>query len=75
MEKLRVFLNSLGRSEQIRFAKLCSTSIGYLRNAIANNKKIGPKLSVKIEVHSQSEVTRKMLHPHDFSEMWPELSK
>lgn len=76
MEKLRIFINSLESEKQrVDFANKCKTTIGYLRNAIHNKKKLGSKLSVLIEKHSLGKVTRIDLHPDDWIDQWPELKE
>lgn len=49
---LRTYLNSLTVGEQQEFGLRCGTTIGYLRNALANNKVFRAKLAVKIELES-----------------------
>lgn len=73
MEELKNFLNSLTVDEQKKFSAMCGTSVGYLRKAITKKAKLGPVLSVKIEISSHGAVTRKALHPNEWKEIWPEL--
>ena len=73
MEKLKNFLNSLPVDEQKKFSAMCGTSVGYLRKAITKKAKLGPILSVKIEIHSHGAVARKDLHPSEWKDIWPEL--
>ncbi|MGS4233799.1 transcriptional regulator [Serratia marcescens] len=74
MEKLQLYLNSLGIEQQKAFAGQCNTSVGYLRKAISNKQKLGAALSVRIESNSGGQVSRKDLHPNDWFEIWPELT-
>lgn len=73
MDKLKEFLNSLALDEQKKFSAMCGTSVGYLRKAITKKTKLGPIVSVKIEMASNGAVTRKDLHPNEWQEIWPEL--
>lgn len=74
MEKLREYLNSLNQEQQKSFASACNTSVEYLRKAISKKQKLGPVLSVLIEIHSGNAVTRQELHPTDWVMIWPELN-
>ncbi|WP_033750837.1 YdaS family helix-turn-helix protein [Pantoea sp. NGS-ED-1003] len=73
MNELRIYLNSLSLDEQKDFATKCGTSIGYLRKALSKNHELGAALCVLIEKASSGEVTRKHLHPSDWTCIWPEL--
>ena len=75
MEDLTKFLNSMTQDQQKQFAIRCKTTIGYLRKAMYKNQEIGPEISVSIEIESNGEVTRKMLHPNSFLNKWPELAQ
>lgn len=75
MEKLRVYLNSITKSEQVEFANKCGSSIGYLRKAISVNQLLNPLLCVQIELNSHNAVTRPDLRPDDWQQIWPELNK
>lgn len=71
---LRTFLTSIDGVAQIRFAKSCKTSIGYLRNVATGYRPCSAKLAVLIERYSLGAVTRKELRP-DWIDVWPELSQ
>ncbi|MDU7377883.1 MAG: YdaS family helix-turn-helix protein [Enterobacteriaceae bacterium] len=73
MNELRLYLNSLSPDEQRDFANQCGTSIGYLRKALSKNHELGAALCVLIEKASSGAVTRKHLHPGDWTSIWPEL--
>lgn len=73
MNKLLAYLNSLQKEDQIAFASRCETSVGYLRKAVSKGQKLGAELSVLIERESLNQVTRKDMHPDDWSLVWPEL--
>lgn len=73
MNELRLYLNSLSQDEQKDFASQCGTSIGYLRKALSKNHELGAALCVLIEKASSGAVTRKHLHPSDWTSIWPEL--
>lgn len=74
MNELRIYLNSLSLDEQRDFASRCGTTIGYLRKALSKNHDLGAALCVLIEKASSGEVTRKHLHPCDWTSIWPELA-
>lgn len=75
MEKLRVYLNSISKAEQVEFASKCGSSIGYLRKAISVNQLLSPLLCVQIELNSHNSVTRPDLRPDDWQQIWPELKR
>lgn len=75
MEKLRLFINSLSKDEQKRFAAGCKTSIGYLRKAISESELLNPVTCARIEAVSNGAVTRMDLRPDDGHVIWPELAK
>lgn len=73
MEALRNYLNAMSIGMQREFATNCGTSVEYLRKAISKKQKLGPALSVLIEINSMGLVDRKKLHPGDWGQIWPEL--
>lgn len=73
MNELRLYLNSLSPDEQKDFAAQCGTTIGYLRKALSKNHELGAALCVLIERASSGAVTRRHLHPGDWTSIWPEL--
>ncbi|PVD44558.1 Cro/Cl family transcriptional regulator [Serratia liquefaciens] len=73
METLRNYLNAMSIGMQREFAVNCGTSVEYLRKAISKKQKLGPALSVLIEINSKGVVDRKELHPDDWGKIWPEL--
>lgn len=73
MDKLLAYLNSLSKDNQAAFAEQCGTSVGYLRKAISKGQLLGAALCVAIEKASSGAVTRKDLHPEDWTHIWPEL--
>ncbi|EMW4538882.1 Cro/Cl family transcriptional regulator [Salmonella enterica] len=73
METLRMYLNALPLGKQREFANQCETSLEYLRKAISKKQKLGPALSVLLEIYSDGAVSRKDLHPDDWGKIWPEL--
>jgi DNA-binding transcriptional regulator YdaS (Cro superfamily) len=76
MDKLLQYINSLSDNERHVFSRSCGTSIGYMRKIISSNGKLffGAALCIKIEEKTNSLVTRKDLRPHDWQEIWPELT-
>nr|WP_257878115.1 MULTISPECIES: helix-turn-helix domain-containing protein [Ralstonia] len=59
--------------EQAEFARLCGTTIRYLRKAISLRIRLGPLFCVGIERETRALVTRKHLRPDDWHLIWPEL--
>lgn len=76
MDTFKKYINSLSADDQLRFANSCGTSIGYIRKILSSNGRLffGPALCRKIELKTDSLVTRKDLRPHDWREIWPELA-
>lgn len=63
MEKLRHFLNSMSRAQQVKFAGEVGTSINYLRKAISVRAKMDAGLVVRIEQASGGAVRCEDLRP------------
>jgi DNA-binding transcriptional regulator YdaS (Cro superfamily) len=74
MDKLIAYLNRLDKASRADFAERCHTSEGYMRKARSTNQKFRCELCVRIERHSNGEVTRKDLR-EDWADVWPELAK
>ena len=68
------YINSLSPAEQGAFAGQCGTSIDYLRQVAYGNRACREKLASKVERSSGGAVTRQMLRPDDWQEIWPELT-
>ncbi len=73
MENLRAYLNAMAPDEQAEFARLCGTTIRYLRKAISLRIRLGPLFCVGIERETCALITRKHLRPDDWHLIWPEL--
>lgn len=56
MEALRVYLKAMPTADQVKFAKRCGTSLGYLRKAISTGQKLRESLVIDIEKESFGEV-------------------
>jgi DNA-binding transcriptional regulator YdaS (Cro superfamily) len=63
MEKLRTYLNSLGKVHRAQFVAACGTSEGYLRKAISTGQKLGGDLCISIDRESGGVVTCEDLRP------------
>ena len=74
MENLRAYLNAMSPDKQADFARLCGTTIRYLRKAISLRIRLGPMFCVGIERETRALVTRKHLRPDDWHLIWPELA-
>lgn len=76
MDKLKLYINSLCEQDQIDFARSCGTSVAYIRKILSAKGRLffGPAICTKIEINSGSVITRKDLRPHDWFDIWPELS-
>jgi DNA-binding transcriptional regulator YdaS (Cro superfamily) len=63
MDKLRTFLNSMTPDRQEEFARLCGTTIGYLRKAISAGQQLGESLCINIDRESAGRVRCEDLAP------------
>jgi DNA-binding transcriptional regulator YdaS (Cro superfamily) len=68
------YINSRPPADQEAFAAECDTSLAYLRQVAYGNRLCREKLASKIEQASGSVVTRQVLRPDDWKEIWPELA-
>lgn len=73
MNAISDYLSAEGIS-QTRFGKMIGVSQGMVWQ-IMNGLQPSEKLCVRIESATNSKVTRRMLRPNDWAEIWPELSK
>lgn len=73
MKSLLAYLNSLPKEEQLLFAQLCGTTVGYLRKACSRGEQLREKVCALVETHSSGAVKRAELKPEDWMEIWPEL--
>lgn len=56
------------------FAIRCGTTFLHLRNVACYGKPCGIPLAVAIERETGGAITRPMLRPHDYRDIWPELA-
>jgi DNA-binding transcriptional regulator YdaS (Cro superfamily) len=64
MYKLKLFLKTMNKEEQTKFAIDCGTTIKYLKKRINDNSsKLGEKICIEIESHSSGAVKVKDLRP------------
>lgn len=68
------YINGHAPAEQEAFADECGTSLAYLRQVAYGNRLCREKLASKIEQASGGVVTRQVLRPDDWMEIWPELA-
>ena len=54
--------------------KKTGTSVAYLKQIAYGNKKASASLAVKVEIASNAKITRAMLRPDDWHEIWPEIA-
>jgi DNA-binding transcriptional regulator YdaS (Cro superfamily) len=74
MDALKDYLKSLaGDDGREKFASLCETTFGHLRNVMYGLRPCSAELAVLIERNSGGAVTRKDLRPSDWHRIWPEL--
>lgn len=71
--ELKAFISSLSQEERDRFAALCETTAGHLRNVGYGIRPCSPFLAALIESASNGAVTRVDLRPSDWHRIWPEL--
>lgn len=77
MDELLKLLNSLKPEQQAELATTCGTTVGYLRKCISTGQLLGAKICVALEEETKNKetpITRKMLHPDDWEQYWPELA-
>lgn len=75
MDKLIKYFNLLKKSDRVDFLAQTGLTEGYLRKACSRKEKLNPLTCAKVEKASCGAVTRKVLRPHDYAEIWPELAK
>ncbi|CAP41296.1 transcriptional regulator [Bordetella petrii] len=63
MERLRAYLNSLPKAEQIAYASRCQTSLGYLRKAMSIGQELGEGLCILLDRESGGAVPCESLRP------------
>jgi DNA-binding transcriptional regulator YdaS (Cro superfamily) len=63
MDKLRAFLNNLGKSERAEFCAACETTERYLRKAVSVNQRLGESLCINIDRESRGAVCCEDLRP------------
>lgn len=63
MDKLREYLNSMMVEEQVEYAKLSGTSLGYLRKAISIRQRLGEGLCINLERESGGYIRCEELRP------------
>lgn len=61
---LSAFLNAMPKTEQIKFAKKCKTTIIYMRKRISLKKQFGFEISREIAKHGV--MTPQQLRPEDY---------
>jgi len=68
------YLNSLPVAKRDEFAQRCATSFEYLRQIGYGNRQCSPRIAVNLERETQGVITRKLLFPNDWQQLWPELA-
>ena len=71
---LITYLRTLPYGGRRVFAEACGTTVGRLNN-VAYGAPCGAKLAAAIERESGGRVTRQQMRPHDWQDIWPELSR
>lgn len=75
------YLNNLDRQSRAKFLGYCGTTEGYVRKICSsrhdaqNRLFFGAVISRKMEEYTSGVISRKGLRPHDWADIWPELSK
>ena len=75
MDEFKKFLMVIPVAERHAFAARCGTTYAFLRNVIYGQRTPGEKLCVAIWRESNGVVTRQVLRPYDWQEIWPELAQ
>lgn len=74
---MRAFLDHLKplpETEREALCKRAGTTYAYVKKATYVNQLAAPKLCSQIERVTDKKVTRQMLRPDDWAEIWPELA-
>lgn len=74
MREVLDYLKSLPPEGRADFAARCGTSLGYIRKAASVGHLFSPATCVRIELESGGVITRPMLRPDDWQDIWPELA-
>lgn len=74
MREVLEYLKRLPPEGRADFAVRCGTSLGYLRKAASVGQLFNPATCVRLEVESGGVITRPMLRPDDWQDIWPELA-
>lgn len=61
-------------AERKAFAARCGTTYAHLRNVMYGQRVPSEKLCVAIERESKRMITRQILRPDDWHDIWPELA-
>ena len=73
MEELIKYLNDIPVDQRDSFAKRCGTTVGYIRKARSVGNTFNPALCRAIEVETKGKISRQMLRPKDWMDIWPDL--
>lgn len=72
---LKQHLSVMSQSERERFAFDCKTTLGHLRNVMYGYRPCSAELASAIERTSAGVVTRQVMRPDDWRDVWPELAQ
>ena len=71
---LKQHLSVMNQADRERFALECKTTLGHLRNVMYGYRPCSAELASAIERTSAGVVTRQIMRPDDWRDIWPELA-
>ena len=71
---LKQHISELCPDDREKFATDCKTTLGHLRNVMYGYRPCSAELASAVERVSGGAVTRQVMRPDDWQEVWPELA-
>ena len=71
--EIRSYIENTGIS-QVEFARLAGVSPSLVYQYLKQIRPVSEKVAVRIEKGTKGKLTRQMLFPDDWQEIWPELA-
>lgn len=69
------FLSGLSVPDRAAFASESKTTLAYLNHLVRGSRAMTPRTAARMERASQGRLTRQLLMPHEWREIWPELDR
>lgn len=74
MNPIAHYLNATGLT-QAEFARRIGVSQSQVYQFLNDIRPVSEKVCVRIEERTNGKLSRKLLRPHDWADIWPELRK